>query len=144
MPFQRSSTFSYKLRWLWRCIINSCNSWRVGRGKKIWKNIDFKKIPAKGMLRKTFLQMLSAEKILQGRNCPTTRFSLKMKWFVSKWHYGILFRLCVALELAHDIHHTWCESRFDFFSCLFQSKARAVYPKHVKKLWKSSESRCEN
>lgn len=30
------------------------------------------------MLRKKFLQMLSAEKILQGRNCPTTPFPLKI------------------------------------------------------------------
>ena len=30
------------------------------------------------MLRKKFLQMLSAEEILQGRNCPTTPFPLKI------------------------------------------------------------------
>ena len=39
-----------------------------------------------GMLRKTFLQILAAEKILQGRNCPTTLIPLAIKWFVSKQH----------------------------------------------------------
>ena len=49
-----------------------------------------KKIPARGMLRKTFLQILVAEKILQGRNCPTTLIPLAVKWFVSKQlRYGI-------------------------------------------------------
>ena len=42
--------------------------------------MDVKKIPATGMLRKMFLQMLSAKKNLHGRNCPTTPFPLKMTW----------------------------------------------------------------
>ena len=48
--------------------------------------------------------------------------------------FTVLFRLCVAREFAHDVHHMRCESRFDFFSCLFQSKAKAIYPKAVKKV----------
>lgn len=113
----------------------------------IWKNMDVKKrkVPERGMLRKNFLQMLTAEKKkYQGRNCPTTPFPLKIKWIVS-W---ILVRHCVtrefageiARELAHDVHHMRCESKFNIFSCLFQSKARAIYPKSIQKLWKLSEN----
>ena len=32
-------------------------------------------------------------------------------------NFTVLFRLCVAREFAHDVHHMRCESRFDFFSC---------------------------
>ena len=74
----------YELRWVWLCIINS---WRVGCGKKIWKKHSCskkKKFRQECMLRKTFLQIRAAKKILHGRNSPTTPFPLKIKWFVYK------------------------------------------------------------
>lgn len=46
----------------------------------IGKNSHFFKTP----ITHSFLYRIPPENILQGRNCPTTCFSLKIKWFVSK------------------------------------------------------------
>ena len=70
--------------------------------------MDVKKIPARGMLRKMFLQMLSAKKNLHGRNCPTTPFPLKMTWNgLSLSNIMEYYSDSVSPESSRMIYITW-------------------------------------
>ena len=107
---------------LWLCSIKS---WRVKCGKKIWKNMDvkIKKIPTRGMLRKKFLQIPAAKKILTRKNLPNHPLPLTHKMVclqVTFWN--IIQTLCRPRVRAWCTSHEVWESRFDFVVVYLKAK----------------------